>query len=613
MADFPSKRKVNVAVSKKNTFDLTKSVMTTNDFGRIKPIECRYMVPGDTFNVKLSTFTRALPMVSPTFGKIDIINRAYFVPCRSVQPYFNEFITNNYARVGATGVNVGIIYTSVGDFIYEFLSNGTLMAQKNPTTPTLNSQYDFYLRTDVETLAGNTISDSAGYYNFTKFGRHVYDLLKSLGLNLNFDSTSYKVKINLLPLIAFWKTYWDWIVPSRWVNQQNNVEGLINYVRQHNSGNNYVGYDYLHGYLLQPMYSYFDQDYITSAFRDPFNPEHLANDTVITNPARYNDSSPLNGATDADTSDGRAIGSHISTVVATQNPNSFINAFTVESLGKLQDYLNRGMLAGSKIQDWLLTEFGMRPSTDALNLSTYLGKQVYTMRIGDVMSNADTFDPDADTGVMLGGFAGTAVGGNESNFSYSAKEHGYFIITSEIVPKTSYYQGLTPEFSMLDRLDFFQPEFDNMGVEAISEKELFFSSKKIIGNTTEIRPDNVFGFQPRYSKLKTAFDVVSGDFANRFGENLKSWYLSRDVEKLLYNLIPTNRDFINENFARVAVTWQNWDRIFNYSEADTDHFYQIFIVENKAERPMLSVADALNPEHPNGNKEVTIKAHGGVE
>ena len=135
------------------------------------------------------------------------------------------------------------------------------------------------------------------------------------------------------------------------------------------------------------------------------------------------------------------------------------------------------MLAGSKVQDWLETEFGLRPSTDALNLSTYLGKISDTIMIDDIYSQADT---SPSGGQLLGAYAGRAKKGTSGTFKYSSREHGFFIITTEIIPKTSYFQGLTPEFSMLDRFDFFQPEFDNMGVQAISHKELFCSPQKYI-------------------------------------------------------------------------------------------------------------------------------------
>ena len=92
--NYPSKSKVNVAAANNNKFDLSKTVVTTHDFGRAKAIECRYMVPGDKFNIKLSSFTRLLPMVSPTFGKIDTVQRAFFVPIRSLLPQFYDWVSN---------------------------------------------------------------------------------------------------------------------------------------------------------------------------------------------------------------------------------------------------------------------------------------------------------------------------------------------------------------------------------------------------------------------------------------------------------------------------------------------------------------------------------------
>ena len=90
--NYPEKKVVNVAVANRNKHDLTRTHITTQDFGRIKPIECRYMVPGDTFNYKVSSFTRLLPMYAPTFGRIDHIERAFFVPMRTIFPNFYDFI-----------------------------------------------------------------------------------------------------------------------------------------------------------------------------------------------------------------------------------------------------------------------------------------------------------------------------------------------------------------------------------------------------------------------------------------------------------------------------------------------------------------------------------------
>ena len=450
-------------------------------------------------------------------------------------------------------------------------------------------------------------------YKFTSEGRKLYDFFVSLGFNISFEYSYRNVKVSLLPFLAFWKCYLDWVVPSRFVKDYPvNIKYLLKELSRVDSpwqsGSSWDFHStigaatWFKKYFMNYPLSFYENDYFNSAWLYPFNEQGLANNLVIPNPS-YNSDSDFQ-VNEVNFSPSVNHGSYNFV-----NGEDYINYFTIESLGKLQDYLNRGMLAGSKVQDWLLTEFGLRPSTDALNLSTYLGKISDTIRIGDVTSMADTA---ANDGQLLGAYAGKATGGSTGEFSYAAREHGYFIITTEIVPKTSYSQGLTPEFSMIDRFDFFEGAFDNMGVQAIARKELFCSPRKYEVSET-MNPDKIFGFAPRYANLKCAFDTISGDFRNRYGEYLKSWYLNRDVEKFLVDSDANGDGVVDVQFASVNSDLQNWQNIFAYVDDDIDHFYQIFVIENHASRPMLSIADALNPEHPNGNKQVTVKTHGGVE
>lgn len=633
--NYPNKSKVNVAVANNSKFDLSKTVVTTHDFGRAKAIECRYMVPGDKFNVKVSSFTRLLPMVSPTFGKIDTIQRAFFVPIRALLPQFYDWVSNQPV---ASPINLDewqtadiIPSTYMKSFVLALLQpNFSQVVTVSEGQIPAEGEYDFVVDVsgqhgsyselkdyspDVQPEGGyaSLLTGDVTYFKLVDAGRKMYDFLVSLGLNINFDPRYKNVKVSLLPLLAFWKAYVDWVVPSRFVKEYPvNIKSILRYFTTILSGSGFWDFTidrsefkrFEKSFMHVPL-SFYDNDYFTSAWLKPFQQEVMAQDVVIPNPASQ--SNNIINSVETDIDNNIAGASHA--------PNEdLFNYYTIQSLGKLQDYLNRGMLAGSKVQDWLETEFGLRPSTDALNLSTYLGKISDTIMIDDIYSQADT---SPSGGQMLGAYAGRAKKGTSGIFKYSAREHGYFIITTEIVPKTSYFQGLTPEFTMLDRLDFFQPEFDNMGVQAISHKELFCSPQKYIteghGDVTVLDPEAIFGFAPRYANLKTSFDVISGDFRNRFGAYLKSWYLARDVEKLLSDSVENDDGVISLDWATIDKDVQNWENMFSYVDDDIDHFYQIFVIENSASRPMISLEDALNPEHPNGSKTTTVKTHGGVE
>lgn len=606
--NYPEKKQVNVAVSNRNKHDLTRTHITTQDFGRIKPIECRYMIPGDNFNYKISSFTRLLPMYAPTFGRIDHIERAFFVPMRTIFPNFYDFIRDRPTQATNTNFIAGPFRCSMETFLKALLVvNDTVQLVADPTGGQYPAagEYDF----EIVNLSGSTqYVIPRGCYRWTPKGRRLYDFLVSLGLNISVDKNYRAVEISLLPLIAFWKAYYDWIIPGRFVQtDEYNIYKLIHFLKGDTTTGLTSNVNLVRNYLLKVPLSYYKEDYFVSAWKNSNEPDDEMNGTILPNPvdgAAYASDQIVN--LDSST---KTTGAHINQGVS--GVFEEINQYTIESLGRLQDYLNRGMLAGSKIQDWLATEFGMRPNSDAIGLSSYLGKAEDVIKIGDVMATSDT---ESQGGVPLGSYAGQAKGANVAQFSFTAKgeDHGFFIIITELIPKTSYYQGLTPEFQLVDRLDFFQPEFDNMGTEPIMHKDLFSSLRKRHPET-DINPNDVFGFAPQYAKLKASFDTISGDFRNRFGEVLKPWYLARDVEKWLAANAQHGTAYINDDFCKVNTDYQNWDNIFVGDDNTLDHFFSIYLIENRAQRPMLSVSEALNPEHPNGSKSVSVNTNGQID
>ena len=437
--NYPSKSKVNVAVSNNHDFDLSRQVVTTHDFGRVKPIECRYMVPGDKFNYRVSSFTRLLPMVSPTFGKIDTIQRAYFVPIRSLFSSIYDWLSNQPIEVedGQWSSDSIVPYCTMFDFVQAFVGNPALTIQVDPEGTPTAAEFDIYCDYAVNSIhlvTDWTTANTPDYYKFTSEGRKLYDFFVSLGFNISFEYSYRNVKVSLLPFLAFWKCYLDWVVPSRFVKDYPvNIKYLLKELSRVDSpwqsGSSWDFHStigaatWFKKYFMNYPLSFYENDYFNSAWLYPFNEQGLANNLVIPNPS-YNSDSDFQ-VNEVNFSPSVNHGSYNFV-----NGEDYINYFTIESLGKLQDYLNRGMLAGSKVQDWLLTEFGLRPSTDALNLSTYLGKISDTIRIGDVTSMADTA---ANDGQLLGAYAGKATGGSTGEFSYAAREHGYFIANTNSI------------------------------------------------------------------------------------------------------------------------------------------------------------------------------------
>ena len=214
-----------------------------------------------------------------------------------------------------------------------------------------------------------------------------------------------------------------------------------------------------------------------------------------------------------------------------------------------------------------------------------------TVNISDVFATADT---SAQGGTPLGAYSGRGGTAGNGKFDYKADQHSILIISAEIIPKPLYYQGLRPLNTMLNRFDFFQPEFDNVGVRAISRFELYMDTNPLDQDFTT-DPDylnGIFGFAPQYANLKTGYDNIVGDFRlKRFENSLSSWFLAR---KFVRPQQLANMDNINTQFCKVNGTTQaSYDDMFTYQGNDIDHFYSLFAIDIKANRPMVSLSDAL--------------------
>lgn len=590
--NFPQKRNVNVAAVSKRKHDLSHYHVGTTDFGRMKVVECRYMVPGDEFNCNIGCETRVLnPMPSPTIGQFDFVYRSFFVPIHNIWSPFYDFLKNQQTAVNGVLTNVVSSPYIRHSTLFNYFNTPSYGFVENVANPSSVSDYDYsyYL--------GSTTNKV--YRKFTKKGRIIFDFLNSFGINIPLDGPLDRKLYIILPLVAFWKFYFDWIVPSRFVREHEDYIQLFIDTLNNNVGSEVSAADFFKFLVHEPL-AYFLDDFFTTAtffpFSDPVNQQDVI---TIVNPESSDFLSPSVSANNEafyleGGSGSRAI-----------NTQDYFNMYTLQTLGKLQDLLNRNLIAGTKVQDWLLTEFGIKPNNDSLHLSTYLGSKRNSLQVADVISNADT---EAQGGTALGSYAGYINNRNKFDFGYNSQEHGFFFITCELVPRTSYYQGLAAQFDMGDRFDFFQPEFDNQQGMPIPFRRLYFSSHEAGENAPD---DTPFGFQLQYSDLKFAPDVISGDFRTRFGLELKSWFLGRDMSYLAQD--PNFHHGIVEDFCLVKTQYQDWHYIFSDMNDELDPFLVAFYINNHAMRPMKSITEGFEPTYQQSGKNVNLDFSGSVK
>lgn len=585
MANYSSKTKVPVAVKTRSSMDLSHITIKSQDYGSVSPISCQYLVPGDEFNIKVSEFTRVLPMVNPTFAKVDSVVRGFVVPINYIWKQFNEFISGNVVSNvfnSGSAITPNAPYFTASTLRTAFFSSSNGLVEVLPT----DEGYDFVNRGDTDNI----------YYKLTLKGRKVYNTLVSLGYNLNFntssDGTAYdaiysNVKLSALPLFAMWKFYLDWIVPSRFLDQFRVQMSIIN--GSYNlPSNGVITYECLSNLIKIDFDSFLDNDYFTAAWSEP----NQYPNTDLPYPLLVYSNYPI-----TDLTPSRTVGAYDS--------SGDLSSLAVQSIGRLQSMINRNMIAGDKIKDWLKVEFGIEPNLDSLQISTYLGMFRNTMRISDIMSTADT---EQSGGLPLGSYAGRAMVGGDGTFSYKAKQHCILILTHEIIPKPLYYQGLHPVTQLVDKFDFFFPEYDNLGCRAIKKSELYSGTDISQSSGGEGFMNGIFGFAPQYANLKSGRDIVAGDFRLKSLENsMSSWFLGR---KFTPNEVLNSTPNINMTFCKVNGTTQaSYDDMFAYQGTDVDHFYSLFDISIHANRPMVSISDALTLDEEMNDRKVSVSTN----
>lgn len=571
--------KTGVAVGSKTRLNISENHITTMDFGFMKPVYCRLLLPDEDITVQTEQFTRLKPMPAPTFGSIRNKTRAFFVPMRVLSRQWLNFISNNFDWTASSDGSIdgvpNIARFSWQDFcnwyfgledMSDHLSNGELVnvtslsaADKSVLLPLYND---------------GGVRNTQYMWKPNQRGRKVLDIMHCLGYNLPLlyitsASIKHHTQLSPYPLIALGKLYTDWVVPSRFMANHLFLRNFVNQFDSNDLANNnfYVEPDYLEALFESLYHVYYDDDIFVTSFTNMNGDEtpRPYNTSVITL-----DSSRLeqrNSAhTFSDSTDGTFTGEQrnagIGAYYDVNGAEGILNHLTLQSLGALQSMINRGKLAGTKIQEYMKVTYGIEPFSESLNLSTYLGAHSNEIQIGDVYATAGTSEN------ALGDYAGRGIGYNSDTFKFHAKEHGFFIMTNEIIPVASYPWGTHYDNLVIDREDFYQPELDNLGYESIAQMQIKGDcprdDTKTLGNLL-----NTFSFTPRYSGFKFGQDNVTGDF--RFNDrnlDLMPFFMARDLQ--------SHTGSLDENFL-IPNRNGEYDKIFaSGSVGNEDHFIQIF-------------------------------------
>lgn len=220
-----------------------------------------------------------------------------------------------------------------------------------------------------------------------------------------------------------------------------------------------------------------------------------------------------------------------------------ITATTINDLRKavaVQQYYEALARGGSRYREQVQALWDVVISDKTVQVPEYLGGGRYHVNINQIVqtsgqqTNADT--PIGETGAM----SVTPI--NESSFTKSFEEHGFVIGVCCVRHNHSYQQGLERFWSRRDRLDYYVPQFANLGEQPVKKKEIMLT-----GTATD---EETFGYQEAWSDYRMKPNRVSGKMRSNAEGPLDFWHYADN-----YPNVPTlSQEWMVEGKNEIART-----------------------------------------------------------
>lgn len=518
MSDFNPLDRARIPVHR-SSFDLSSKKLFTAKVGEILPCYWQIAIPGNKYRISSDWFTRTVPVNTAAYTRIKEYYDFYAVPLRLISralPQAFTQMTDYMTSAASSSENVSAL-TSVPNVSQSSISTFLQITNAADQTNTRDDAglpivYGTCKLLDLLGYGSVIASSNTGKAAITK----KYLGVDSLGDANNPLVYSTSQTVNMLPLLAYQKIYYDFFSNSQWEKHL-----AYAYNVDYWSGSGTIA---LTANMLKLRYANYPKDYFmgmlpasqygsVAALPGVYNPLGSSNSIVAVGTPNVdyvvNSASSTSVVASGTFSSQRAV-----------QLNSDLSALSIRAAEYLQRWKEVVQFSSKDYSDQMAAQFGIKAPEYMGNHAHYIGGWSSVININEVVNT------NLDTDSSQASIAGKGISSNSGHtITYDCgAEHQVIMCVYHAVPMLDWnLSGQNPQLTVTAISDFPQPAFDQLGMQAVPALNLQNNpGRKVSGS---------LGYNLRYWQWKSNIDTVHAGF--RAGAAYQSWAAPLDGWQVL--------------------------------------------------------------------------------
>ena len=503
MSDFNPLDRARIPIHR-SSFDLSSKKLFTAKIGEILPCYWQIATPGTKYRISCDWFTRTVPVNTAAYTRIKEYYDFYAVPLRLISRSLPQ------------------AFTQMSDYVTSAVSNSANSDYLTsvPYAPLGN------ISAEIQAcVAANTVDDAG--FGFAYGSCKLLDMLgygsfigasntkkKEITMQyLGLDTTSLSdtqnpliygtgVVLNLLPILAYQKIYFDFHSNSQWEKHL-----AYSYNVDYWDGKNSVA---VSADMIKLRYANYPKDYFLGVLPSsqygsvavlPSSASSCSSNMVLAGTV----SAGQPGLSSISIIENAASENSLSVVSTSRDKrllylNSDLSALSIRATEYLQRWKEVVQFSSKDYSDQMAAQFGIKAPEYMGNHAHYIGGWSNVININEVLNTNLTEDKSQ---AVIAGKGVSSYSGHTINYDCGA-EHQVIMCVYHAVPLLDWsLKGHNPQLMCTSILDFPQPAFDQLGMQPVSALTLNNSPSSSSGS---------IGYNLRYWQWKSAVDTVHGAF-----------------------------------------------------------------------------------------------------